>query len=96
MLFEVQFMAGVFTEEGDLDLEGDRDLLSLDDEPCLFEEELEDLVPLELRHLDLEFDLEPDGVGEGVRCLVRLCLFSVLIVVGDATDATAGVAGVCY
>lgn len=35
---------------------------------------------------------EPEGVREGERRFVRLGLLSLLVVVGDATDATTGVA----
>ena len=85
------------TYAGDLDFEGERDrpLLSLE-VARTFDEELDDRLPLELRDLDRdpELEREPDGVREGVRDrrFVRLGLLSLLVVVGDATDATTGVA----
>lgn len=59
-----------------------------------FEEELDDRLPLELRDRDRdpEFEREPEGVREGDLRFVRLGRLSLLLVVGDATDATTGVA----
>lgn len=77
-------------------MEGDRDppLLSLD-ELRNFEEELEDLLPLELRDLDLELDLDPEGVLDGDLLFVRLGRLSGGLTVGEEMEGTTAEDGVC-